>query len=246
MNKVGVDIGHRAGGEARKERDVAANSCALCGDWDEAWGSDRDDDDVCSRSVRPVQDFAYKSVPLSVSRDLCTHHACRFEARLTAARHDARAGGSSESAVDESDRSRSQNKYAGVGFDGQSSCCAQAAGEWLGEREVRRGDLASDGGNARERFFGNKDEVGEASIHPRSEQAHVRAHVGAVAGTGRAASAGNLRSESDLRAWSGNVDPCGEVASNAPHACGDFVPEDHTRGDAVRLLSSRNAQVRAA
>lgn len=59
-------------------------------------------------------------------------------------------------------------------------------------------------------------------------------------------SAGNLRSESDLHARSGNVDPCGELASNAPHACGDFVPEDHARGDAVRFLSSRNAKVRAA
>ena len=59
-------------------------------------------------------------------------------------------------------------------------------------------------------------------------------------------SAGNLGSESDLRARSGNVDPCGEVASNTPHACGDFVPEDHARGDAVRLLACCDAQVRAA
>ncbi|SIA34284.1 Uncharacterised protein [Mycobacteroides abscessus subsp. abscessus] len=54
-------------------------------------------------------------------------------------------------------------------------------------------------------------------------------------------SAGNFGSECDLRARSGNVDPCGEVASNAPYACGDFVPEDHARGDAVRLLSRCDA-----
>jgi len=225
---------------------VAPAARGRSGNGDEAWVSDCDDDDVCSNTVSPRKDLAHKILTLGTGCQLGSHRSRGVEARLTAACHDARAGGSSESAVDESDRSGSQNKYAGVGCDGQASCCAQAAGERLGEREVRWGDLASDGGNARERFFGNKDEVGEASIHPRSEQAHVRAHVGAVADTGRAVSAGNLRSESDLRAWSRNVDPCGEVASNAPHACGDFVPEDHTRGDAVRLLSSRNAQVRAA
>ena len=100
---------------------------------------------------------------------LGSHRSRGVEARLTAARHDARAGGSSESAVDESDRSRSQNKYAGVGFDGQSFRCAQTAGEWLGEREVRRGNLASDGSDARERLFGNEDEVGEASVDTRSK-----------------------------------------------------------------------------
>ena len=44
----------------------------------------------------------------------------------------------------------------------------------------------------------------------------------------------------------GNVDPRGEVTSDAPHACRDFVPEDHARGNAVRLLSRRDAQVRPA
>ena len=71
--------------------------------------------------------------------------------------------------MDEADRASSQNEDTGVGFDGQACCSAQAAREWLGEREVRRGDLASDGGDARERFFGDEDEVGEASIYPRSE-----------------------------------------------------------------------------
>ena len=75
-------------------------------------------------------------------------------------------------------------------------------------------------------------------------KAHIRAHVGAPARAGNAVPAGNLRSESGLRARGGNVDSRGEVASDAPHACCDFVPEDHARGDAVRLLSRRDAQVR--
>ena len=111
---------------------------------------------------------------------------------------------------------------------------------------MRRGDVASNGGDARESFFRDDNEVREASIHPRSKQPHVRAHVGAPTRAGSAVSAGNLRSESDLRARGGNVDPRGEIASDAPHACCDFVPEDHARGDAVRLLSRRDAQVRPA
>ena len=71
--------------------------------------------------------------------------------------------------MDETDRASSQNEDTGVGFDGQTCCCAQAARERLGEREVRRGDLMNDGGDARERFFGDEDKVCEASIHPRSE-----------------------------------------------------------------------------
>ena len=148
--------------------------------------------------------------------------------------------------MDEADRASSQNEDTRVGFDGQAPCCAQAAGEWLREREVGRGDFASHGGNACERFFGNEDEVGEASVHPCSEQAHVRAHVGTPTHARFAAPAGDFRREADLRPRRGNVNACGEFVSDAPDASSNFVAENDSGGDAVGLLPRRNAQVRAA
>ena len=110
---------------------------------------------------------------------------------------------------------------------------------------MRRGDLASDGGDAGERFFGDEDEVGEASVDTRSEQAHVRAHVGALTRAGAAVSAGNFRGEADLGPWRGNVNAYSEVVSDAPDSSSNFVAENDSGGDAVGLLSRRDAQVRA-
>ena len=58
-------------------------------------------------------------------------------------------------------------------------------------------------------------------------------------------SAGDLRRETDLCAWSGNVDSCPQLVSNAPYPRGNLMPEDHTRGHPVRLLSRRDAQIGA-
>ncbi|SIA34270.1 Uncharacterised protein [Mycobacteroides abscessus subsp. abscessus] len=148
---------------------MAPDARALSGNGDEVWGSDCDDDDVCSNAVSPREDLTHKILALGAGRHLGSHCSRGFEACLPSARHDACAGANRECAVDEADRASSQNEDTGVGFDGQACCSAQAARERLGEREVRRGDLASNGGDAGERFFGDEDEVGEASIHPGSE-----------------------------------------------------------------------------
>lgn len=97
---------------------MAADARALSGNGDEGWGSDCDNDDVCSDTVSPRHDLTYKILALGAGRQLGSHCSRGFEARLSAAGHDARAGRNRECAVDEADRASSQNEHTGVGFDG--------------------------------------------------------------------------------------------------------------------------------
>ena len=71
------------------------------------------------------------------------------------------------------------------------------------------------------------------------------AHVGTPTHARFAAPAGNFRREADLRPRRGNVNTCSEFVSDAPDASSNFVAENDSGGDAVGLLSRRDAQVRA-
>ena len=58
--------------------------------------------------------------------------------------------------------------------------------------------------------------------------------------------AGDFRGEAHLGSRCGRVDSWTKVHAELPHARGDLVAEDHAGGDAVRLLSGDDTQVRAA
>lgn len=58
--------------------------------------------------------------------------------------------------------------------------------------------------------------------------------------------AGDFRGEAHLGSRCGRVDSWAKVHAELPHARGDLVAEDHAGGDAVRLLSGDDTQVRAA
>ena len=130
--------------------------------------------------------------------------------------------------------------------DGQTGCGAHAAREWLGQCEEGWGDLGSDGSDACEGRFRHENEVRKPAVNSRSKQAHVRAYVGAATGAWVTVPAGDLRREADLRSRRGGVDVCGKVVSQSPDAGCDFVAEDDSGAHAVRLLSRRDTQVRAA
>ena len=106
---------------------MSADASALDGNGDEAGVADGDDHDVCSHAVGPFLDVGREVVALRCRRGFGTHRTGRFEARRSAARHNAGSGEGRERAVDEADRTGSQHENAGVGADWQTPGGAQAA-----------------------------------------------------------------------------------------------------------------------
>ena len=100
-------------------------------------------------------------------------------------------------------------------------------------------------GTGRARPFGYADNVGESSVRSGSKERHVRADVRTSSRAGRAIAAGDFRGEAHLGSRCGRVDSWAKVHAELPHARGNLVAEDHAGGDAVRLLSGDDAQVRA-
>lgn len=118
--------------------------------------------------------------------------------------------------------------------------------EWFREGEKRGVDLALRRCHARQRVFGNEDEVRESAVNSCAEEAHVCTDVGPSGAVRCTRSAGNLGGQSHLCSNRWNVDAGGELLADAPHARRDLVTENHTGGDSDLLLPRCDPKIRPA
>ena len=110
MDEVRVDLGERSCGEAREAGDIAANGGAPGGDGDEAGIAHRDDDDVRASSTAPLAYRRDEFIAMRGGHSARTEGERGIQTRGSPARHDGRARGGSERAVDEADGACAQDE----------------------------------------------------------------------------------------------------------------------------------------